>query len=127
MSLIAKQLLIHNIGLPTEISMLVKDYTFPRINKIPKNDKRYRMFRNTILRYLIIRTNIQHSLSILINFIMPDGIDINNINHIVCLTCPRSEESAFFLIYTDLAIIMIKLQFINSRDSKDVIAMHIKN
>ena len=136
MSLIAKQLLIHNIGLPTEISMLVKDYTFPRINKIPKNDRRYLKLHNIIVKrkpYLPSR---------LYNFMLPDGIDINEINYYVCLRCPRSFEidldlslvKSFCLIYTDFAIIMIKWQFINRRDrigtflnSKDVIAIHIKN
>jgi hypothetical protein len=43
MSLIANQLLIDNLGIPKEISMLVKDYTYRRINKIPKSDSRYEM------------------------------------------------------------------------------------
>jgi hypothetical protein len=43
MSLIANQLLIDNLGIPKEISMLVKDYVFHRINKIPKTDSRYEM------------------------------------------------------------------------------------
>ena len=136
MSLIAKQLLIHNIGLPTEISMLVKDYTFPRINKIPQNDRRYLNLHKIIVKLK------PYSPSRLYNFMLPDGIDINEINYYVCLRCPRSQESdfevslvqSFCLIYTDLAIIMIKWQFINSRNrigtfvnSKNVIAMHIKN
>lgn len=133
MSFIAKQLLIHNIGFPKEIIMLVNDYTFPRINKIPKNDRRYLMIRNIIVKY------IPYSPS-RIDFMIPDDIDIQKINYYVCLKCPRPEESdfdislvqSFCLIYTDLTIIMIKLQFITSHyrtflNSKDIIAMHIKN
>jgi hypothetical protein len=89
MSLIAKQLLIHNIGLPKEISMLVNDYTFPRINKIPKNDRRYLKIRNIIVKH------ISYSPSRLDNFILPDGIDINEINYYVCVKCPRSQEREF--------------------------------
>jgi hypothetical protein len=45
MSLITNQLLINNLGIPKEISLLVKDYVFRRINKIPKSDSRYEMLR----------------------------------------------------------------------------------
>ena len=135
MSLIAKQLLIYNIGLPTEISVLINDYTFPRINKIPKNDRRYRMIFNIIVDV------IQYSPSRLVNFILPDCIKLNEVNYYVCVKCPRSQErefdinlvQSFCLIYTDFAMIMIKLQFINRHrlgtfvNSKDVIAIHIKN
>lgn len=45
MSLVTKQVLINNLGVPKEISMLVKDYVYRRINKIPKTDSRYVMLR----------------------------------------------------------------------------------
>ena len=114
MSLIAKQLLIYNIGLPTEISMLVKDYTFPRINKIPKNDRRYLNLHIIIVKFK------PYSPSRLGNFILPDCIKLNEVNYYVCVKCPRSQErefdinlvQSFCLIYTDFAMIMIKLQFI---------------
>ena len=43
MSLITKQLLINKltINLPKELIDIVKDYTFHKIKKIPKNDVRY--------------------------------------------------------------------------------------
>jgi len=41
MSSIAKQLIINNFNLPKEIIEIVKEYTFHKIKKIPKNDERY--------------------------------------------------------------------------------------
>lgn len=120
MSLIAKQLLIYNIGLPTEIRVLINDYTFPRINKIPKNDRRYRMIYYIILRIIKANHLLKHSPR-LIDFILPGGIELNEVNHCICLKCPRSEErefdinlvKSFCLIYTDLAMIMIKIEYTN--------------
>ena len=43
MSSIAKQLVMNNIKLPVELIRIVKDYTFHKIKKIPKNDERYQI------------------------------------------------------------------------------------
>jgi len=43
MSLISKQLLINTLNLPVELINIVKEYTFHKIKKIPKTDKRYEL------------------------------------------------------------------------------------
>jgi len=43
MSLISKQLLLNTLNLPVELINIVKEYTFHKIKKIPKNDKRYQL------------------------------------------------------------------------------------
>jgi len=43
MSLISKQLLLNTLNLPVELINIVKEYTFHKIKKIPKIDKRYQL------------------------------------------------------------------------------------
>jgi hypothetical protein len=43
MSLMVKQLLINSIPLPPEIITFIKDFTFTRVHKIPRNDPRYNL------------------------------------------------------------------------------------
>lgn len=42
-SVISKQLLINYLTIPVEIKVMVKDFSFRRIGKIPKNDDRYKL------------------------------------------------------------------------------------
>ena len=65
MSLVTKQVLINNLGVPKEISMLVKDFVFARINKIPATDRRYeilktipkKIYKDSSSVYVFLRTS----------------------------------------------------------------------
>jgi hypothetical protein len=40
-SIISTQILIHKLGIPTEICTIIKNYVFHEIKKLPKTDNRY--------------------------------------------------------------------------------------
>jgi hypothetical protein len=97
MSLITNQILINNLGLPKEISLLVKDYVYRRINKIPKSDSRYEMLLH------IPKINLLFSSSVVDLLFSSSVVDVC----IDLILTPNKKYSLYCYDYHDCYIIGI--------------------
>ena len=80
MSLIVKHSIINNFKLPKEIIIIIKDYIFNKIKKIPKTDNRYKILLTIPYKEYDKNDNIVH------------------------VYLPISEEKDYFLVYTNYEI-----------------------
>ena len=65
-SIISTQILIHNLGIPTEICTIIKNFVFHEIKKLPKTDNRYAMLLTIPLK--LTTNNRVSSVSLKISF-----------------------------------------------------------
>jgi hypothetical protein len=66
-SIISTQILIHNLGIPTEICTIIKNFVFHEIKKLPKTDNRYAMLLTIPLKVITTNNHVS-SVSLKISF-----------------------------------------------------------
>ena len=85
---IAKQLLINKLNLPKEIIDIVKDYTFHKIKKIPKNDTRYQILLTIPFK------------------------EYNDSDDTIFVYLTINDEKDYFLVYTNCKIYIQTLSYV---------------